>query len=447
MRVGIFTDDFYPESGGVTRSIELQLRALAEAGHHVTLFAPDKGFTPPGECAWEGVPSWHPPDAPSHLCSLRLWPRLASRIAADHPDLDVIHSQNERGSMFLAAQVAERLAVPHVHTFHSNYAGTHRGYPVSSALNSLTYLGWSGSWLRALVRADRCVSLAPSRFRAEASDSPLAARDWRSLARIASAFSAFTSPAEFVVDSIVAASGDTLAERGIAVPSGVADAFGQARRRRPRGSVTRFVSAGRLGPEKRVDVLLDAFDQLGRDDAELLIIGSGSASAERTLRQRAERIAHGQVRFLGHFTEVAALAAEFADADVFVLASHRFDTQGMVLAEAAATGTPILYCDDRLTVGTGPDNALRTGASATQLAAGMRELMDDQARLERMSAASRALAPSLSVAAMRTRYLGVYRAAVEARPERPSGEVRARRQSRATSGRGDAGHRDQPLHP
>lgn len=413
LRVGIFTDDFYPESGGVSRSIELQLQALSADGHQVTLFAPGTHFTPPEACAWQRTPCWRLPGSPSWLCSLQVLPGLASRLAADHPELDVIHSQNERGSLFLAALVAKRLGVPQVHTFHSNYVGTHHTYPGPSALNSFTYLDWSGRWLRAIAPTGRRTALAPSTVRPDPGDVRLAGRDWRSLARVASAVDAFTSPAGFVVDSIVAASGGALADRGHAVPSGVADAFAAARRQRPRGPVTRFVSAGRLGPEKRVDVLLDAFDALGSDEAELFIIGGGGA--ERALRQRAERIRHGSVRFLGHFTQAAALAQELADADVFVLASHRFDTQGMVLAEAAATGTPILYCDDRLQVGTSPGNALLTGPSAAELAAGMRELMADPARLERMSAASSALAPSLSVAAMRDRYLAVYRAAIGAR--------------------------------
>ncbi len=72
---------------------------------------------------------------------------------------------------------------------------------------------------------------------------------------------------------------------------------------------------------------------------------------------------------------------------MFVLASYRFDTQGMVLAEAAAAGTPILYCDDRLTVGVGPDNALLTGHEPGELATGMRALLDAPERLETMSAA------------------------------------------------------------
>ena len=405
--IGIFTDDFYPESGGVSRSIQLQVQQLSAAGHRVTLLAPDVGLTPPQECAWEGLPSWRLPGTPSYLCSLPVGRRLARRIAADRP-LDVVHSQNERGSIYLAALVAREAGVPHVHTFHSNYVGTHRTTPVISGLNSITYLDWAGRWLQRLAGRGGKADF-PTDPKA-AVDSVFARRDWRSLARIASAVDAFTSPAGYVIDSMVDASAGTLSGRGHVVPSGVAEPFVRAQRKRPRGAVTRFLSCGRLGPEKRVDVILDAFGRLGRDDAELHIVGTGSA--EGALRQQAARIRQGKVRFLGHFDDGDLIAQELADADVFVLASYRFDTQGMVLAEAAATGTPILYCDDRLTVGVGPLNSVLTGHEPAELATGMRALLDAPDRLKAMSAASRELGLGLTAAAMRDNYLAVYRQAI-----------------------------------
>jgi glycosyltransferase involved in cell wall biosynthesis len=412
LSIGIFTDDFYPESGGVSRSIQLQVQQLASAGHRVTLFAPAVQFRPPSECAWEGLPYWRMPGTPSFLCSLQVGRRLARRIAADHR-LDVVHSQNERGSMFLASQVARSLGVPHVHTFHSNYVGTHRTTPLSSGFNSLTYLDWSGRWLRRVSGQGADIALSSPADPEASADSAFAARDWRSLARLASAVDAFTSPAGYVVSSIVDASGGALAERAHVVSSGVPEAFLRAARKRPRGGVTRFLSCGRLGPEKRVDVILDAFDRLGRDDAELHIVGTGASEA--ALRARAARIRHGRVRFLGHFDDADAIAQEIADADVFVLASYRFDTQGLVLAEAAATGTPILYCDERLSVGVTPDNALRTGPEPEALASGMRELLESPDRLVAMSEASRRIGPGLTAEAMREAYVAVYRSALSRR--------------------------------
>ncbi len=410
LHIGLFTDDFYPESGGVSRSIQLQLQQLSRAGHAVTLFAPSIKLTPPPECAWEGLPYWRMPGTPSFLCSLQVGGRLARRIAADHP-FDVVHSQNERGSIFLAAQVARALEVPHVHTFHSNYVGTHRTTPLSSGLNSLTYLDWSGRWLRRSAGRGAEVRVGFPAHPDAATDSSFARHDWRSLARLASAVDGFTSPAGYVVDSIVDASGGALADRGQVVASGVADAFTRAERKRPRGPVTRFLSCGRLGPEKRVDAIVDAFDRLGRDDAELHIVGTGSA--ESSLRQRASRVRHGTVRFLGHFDDADLIAQEIADADVFVLGSYRFDTQGLVLAEAAATGTPILYCDERLTVGVSPQNALLTGPEPEALAAGMAELIGSPQRLVEMSAASRRIGRELTPAAMAQAYLAVYRRAID----------------------------------
>lgn len=417
LHIGIITDDFYPESGGVARSIQLQVQQLSAAGHRVTLLAPNTHLTPPAESAWEGLPYWRLPGTPSFLCSVQVRPGLARRLAADHR-FDVVHSQNERGAIFLAGLVAGELGVPHVHTFHSNYAGTHHTSPLASGLNSLTYLDWSGAWLRRLTGRGGGVTVRIPAGHQAAVDPPLAGRDWRSLARLASAVDVFTSPAAYMVDAIVAASGGALADRGQVVPSGVAEAFVRAERKRPRGPVTRFLSCGRLGSEKRVDAILDAFARLGRDDAELHIVGTGSA--ESALRQRAARIPHGAVRFLGHFDDADLIAQEIADADVFVLASYRFDTQGMVLAEAAATGTPILYCDDRLTVGVGPENSLLTGPEPDALAAGMQELMDSPDRLRRMSEASKQLARSLTADAMRDNYVAAYRQAIEARAAVPA---------------------------
>jgi len=118
------------------------------------------------------------------------------------------------------------------------------------------------------------------------------------------------------------------------------------------------------------------------------------------------------VRFLGRVEDTAQVAQEMADSDVFVLGSYHFDTQGMVLAEAAAAGTPLLYCDERLHVGVGPDNALLVGPDSADLAAGMAQLADDPGRRERMAAASRRLAGGLSGEAMAAAYVAVYEQAL-----------------------------------
>jgi len=410
LRIGILTDDFYPHSGGVTRSIEQQVDHLVGLGHEVTLFAPKWDFEAPRNCAWEALDQWRVPGTPSFLCSLRFSPARARRLAAGH-DLDLVHSQNERGSVYLAALVAREAGIPHVHTFHSNYVGTHRTTPGISGINSLTYLPLAARMLRLAAGDGPPRGVELPRSEAAGEDSVHARRDWRSLARLASHVDAFTSPAGYMIDRIVEA-GPGLAARAHVVPTGVDEMFSRAVRRRTDDPTIRFLTCSRLGSEKRIDVIVRAFARLDRADAELVVIGSGPEEA--ALRRLATTVRNGRVRFLGRVEDTAQVAQEMADSDVFVLGSYHFDTQGMVLAEAAAAGVPVLYCDERLHVGVGPDNALLVGPDETDLAAGMAQLADDPGRRARMSAASRRRGTELSGEAMAGAYVAVYRQAMAA---------------------------------
>lgn len=417
LRVGIFTDDFYPYSGGVARSIEQQINHLVELGHHVTLFAPRTDFDPPQACAWESLPNWYIPGTPSYLSSLVVSSGTARRIAASH-QLDVVHSQNERGSIYLTALVARAAGLPHVHTFHSNYAGTHLTSPGQAALNSLTYLPAAGRLLRSFARRDSTSPLRTPTTPRAAEDSVHARRDWKSLARLARELDAFTSPASFMKECMVDAAPE-LADVAHVVPSGIDQAFLDVTRTRGSGGPIRFLSCSRLGAEKRVDAIISAYEQIASDDNELVIIGTGPQEA--ALKRQAAQVRRGTVRMLGRMENTAQVAQHMADADVFVLASYHFDTQGIVLAEAAATGTPIVYCDERLTVGVGPENAVLCGRSASDLAAAMASLAADPQRRAAMSAAGRALGPSLTGKAMAQSYVDVYRQALAVAPRLRSG--------------------------
>ncbi|MDR3070249.1 MAG: glycosyltransferase [Propionibacteriaceae bacterium] len=412
LHIGLFTDDFFPDSGGIGRSVQLQLTELANAGHDVTLFAPRSHFTAPEIGKYARLPCWRVPLGPSYLCMLASTPLLANQIAAKYP-LDVIHTQTERGAIHLGAMLSRRLGIPHVHSFHSNYAGAYTTSLFETLFLSLAYLPYSSAALKVFRHGLNDTPLRPSTLRN--TDSPYDRLIFRPLAYMASQVTAFTSPAQFMVDAIDEASGGVVGARGYVVPSGVNDAFLRVERQRPFSKTTRFISSGRLDGVKRIDAIIDAFALLDDENAELVIVGAGPR--EGALKAQAKKVAKGKVNFVGHIGDTMKLAQTVADADVFVLASYHFDTQGMVLAEAAAVGTPILYCDDRLHVGIGA-NALLTGHGPADLAQGMRALAADPDRRIEMGKVGMALTDSLTSATMCERYVAAYREAIAQFPTR-----------------------------
>ncbi len=111
--------------------------------------------------------------------------------------------------------------------------------------------------------------------------------------------------------------------------------------RRPRGETFRFVSAGNFYRIKGFDVLLEAMALLvqKRDDAFLTVIGDGEE--ENALKRQADRLELGKhVRFAGRLTR-PQMAAEYENADAFVLAS-RGETFGVAFIEAMAAGLPVI---------------------------------------------------------------------------------------------------------
>ena len=411
LRIGIFMDDFFPKSGGVARSIELQIDELVRRGHSVVLFAPRPFFIAPENCPSEALESWYLPGTQSFLCSVKFGKKTVDRLLKKY-DFDVVHSQNERGSLFLAAKIAKQRGIPHVHTFHSNYAGTHRTSPILSAINSLTYLRLAPRIMKKIRPERSALPIYLPRTLTAPERSRLARADWKNVAKLARYTDAFTSPADFVISAIVDASRERLAERGHTVGNGVSGIFKLAERIRPLENTLRFISCGRLDPEKRVDVIIKAFAKLNRADTELYILGTGSDEVKLKKLAR-DTVRKGSVVFLGHYNDIERIANEYANADVFVFASYRFDTQGMVLAEAAASGTPILYCDDRLHIGVSPDNALLVNPSVGAFEDGMRYFMNNRGRHANMVQASKKIGKTVTADVMEEKFLALYRQVIE----------------------------------
>ena len=111
------------------------------------------------------------------------------------------------------------------------------------------------------------------------------------------------------------------------------------------------LAAGRLSPEKGVDVLIDAFARVRRPEARLLIAGEGPERG-RLERQARDLGIADRITFLGQIADVRPL---YRDARVLAVPS-RTEAFGMVVVEALAHGLPIVA-----TACTGPTEILDGG--------------------------------------------------------------------------------------
>jgi glycosyltransferase involved in cell wall biosynthesis/predicted metal-dependent phosphoesterase TrpH len=94
--------------------------------------------------------------------------------------------------------------------------------------------------------------------------------------------------------------------------------------------------AGRLEPEKGIELLADSFLLARQQQPSLRLVLAGSGSAEGYLRERLGAAAS----FLG-WLDRDQLARAYASADIFVFASAT-DTFGQVIIEAQASGLPVV---------------------------------------------------------------------------------------------------------
>ena len=122
MRIGIFTDSYYPHISGVATSVEMLKEALTDMGHKVYIVAPNLDnskfiYDKEKETIWL-------PGIKTGLYKLRLaetYSIRAMKIIKEEWKLDVIHTQTEFSLSRFARIVAKKLNIPIVHTYHTMY--------------------------------------------------------------------------------------------------------------------------------------------------------------------------------------------------------------------------------------------------------------------------------------------------------------------------------------
>ena len=122
MRVGIFTDSYYPHISGVATSIEMLKNALEDMGHIVYIVAPNLENR---KLVYDKEKKViYLPGIKTGMYKLRLaesYSIKAMKIIKNEWHLDVIHTQTEFTVSRFGRTVAKKLNLPVVHTYHTLY--------------------------------------------------------------------------------------------------------------------------------------------------------------------------------------------------------------------------------------------------------------------------------------------------------------------------------------
>ena len=313
MRIGIFSESYEPIKNGVAVSVRTLIDELRGRHHHVVALAPHYPNHEDASPFVLRVPSVLTAMNADYPVPVPWFPRLKREIRKLH--LDVLHSQSPFFMGILALRIARRYGIPHVSTYHTLYEQYVHYVVFMPGVVSMRLIDW---WLPRFYNDCEC-AIVPSR---------MAEQNLRRLG------------VECRIEVI---------PTGIPIPpaESVDSAAQEAARDRwqiPRGAPL-FLYVGRLGREKNVELVIDSFDEVARDfpSACLLIVGGGPHAA--ALQERAASTESAdRIRFSGPIPR-QELDPLYAAATALLFASGT-ETQGLVVGESRAAGTPVIVINE-----------------------------------------------------------------------------------------------------
>lgn len=313
MKILLVSDVYFPRVNGVSTSIKTFVEQIQALGHEVHLLAPDYStFHQPMEEqeAWlKRIPArkifFDPEDRLMKFSALNaLMPSLVAE------KYDLVHIHTPFIAHYAGLKIAKALNVPCVETYHTFFEDYLHHYlpwiPQSIARN-----------LARMISKQQC-----------------------------NAVDAIVAPSKPMLDVLRSYGVKADAE---VIPTGLqAASFNQS------GQVDfrekyhipndrpMLLYVGRVAFEKNIDFLLGVVHMLKEETPEILLVITGEGPAEASLHQQVKKLGiEHNVKFIGYLDRETELNACYRAADIFVFASTS-ETQGLVILEAMAQGTPVV---------------------------------------------------------------------------------------------------------
>lgn len=311
MRVGLFTDTYFPQVSGVATSIRTLKTELEKQGHTVFIFTTtDKDVN-----RYEDWQIIRIPSVPFFAFKDR---RVAYRgfskaleIARQY-QLDIIHTQTEFSLGLLGVWIAKELKIPVVHTYHTQYED---------------YVRYIANGM--LIRP----SMVKYIVRGFLND-----------------MDGVICPSEIVYDLLTRYKVTT--EKRV-IPTGIdlakferpeinQDRIADLRKKlKIADSETMLLSLSRISYEKNIQAVIEALPDVLKENVAVKLVVAGDGPYLPDLKEQAERLGiMDSIIFTGMIAPNET-ALYYKAADFFISASTS-ETQGLTYLESIASGTPII---------------------------------------------------------------------------------------------------------
>lgn len=381
MHIGFFSDSYRPYTSGVVRSIELFTREFNARGHEVYIFGPDYPLVHcPREEKVFRFASIPAPTMPHFSIPIPFSLQLGTTIR--RINLQVIHVHSPFLLGRLGAHAARQYGLPLVFTFHTLYDQYVHYLPVAQQVTKSLVI------TIAMDFCNRCdLVIAPSRI-----------------------IESYLQEIGVKTEVEVIPTGIDLEEFANNDSHWLQKNYQVS----PAEKVLLFV--GRLGKEKNVKFLLEAFGRVQQEipHARLVIVGDGPDKEE--LRKYCFKLGiAGKVIFTGLLSRDQIVHC-YASAHLFVFPSVT-ETQGLVIGEAKAAGLPVVAIrafGAAEMVRHGEDGLL-SEHSQEHFAANIIRLLQDRSLYEAMRRSALRNAAALSSAASAEKMLSCYERLIEAK--------------------------------
>lgn len=393
MRIGIFSESFEPIQNGVSTSVKTLVEQLRAQKHHVCILAPDYPDHEDESAFVMRVPSILTPLNKAYPVPFPWFPQLKRKIR--NLNLDLLHSHSPWFLGILAARLSRKYGLPHVSTYHTLYDQYEHYMVLLPGQATHGLLQW---WMPHYYNQCQHV-IVPSR---------IAERSLRG----------------YGVESPI-----TVIPTAVPLPPPESQTESARLAVRDRWQIppdaTLLLYVGRIAKEKQVEIVLDAFDRIACEfeDARLLVVGGGPYLTE--VITYADNISHGDRIILAGGLPREEIDSIYAAADLFLFGSTS-ETQGLVIAEARASGLPAVVARG----GGASENVVNhedgivVNPDAGEIAQAAIRLLASWDRLSAMREACLRNAIKYTPEGMAEKVVDVYAAAVESmEPEIPTGRV------------------------